>query len=176
MGKNGRMLWKRANGIDNTPICRYSERKSISTERIFEKDTIDVIYLRQLLTTMIEKIAFELRTKEKLASVVTVKIRYANFDTHSMQRHISYTSLYHQLLAIALELFEKLYQRRMLIRLVGVHFSGLVGGTHQLDIFEDAENPTLSGYGRYPKAFWEKSSGTCGGFLKSLLLQFQNEI
>jgi DNA polymerase-4 len=37
----------------------------------------------------------------------------------------------------AKDLFRRLYQRRMLIRLIGVKFSNLVHGTQQLDLFED---------------------------------------
>ena len=37
------------------------------------------------------------------------------------------------------ELYKKLYQRRMLVRLVGVRFSHLVEGGHQIDLFDDDE-------------------------------------
>ncbi len=138
MGKNGIVLWKKANGIDPSPVVQYSERKSISTERTFERDTTDVQALRRLLISMVEKIAFELRKKHKLTGCLTVKIRYANFDTHSLQKHLPYTSFDHILIDTALELFKRLYSRRMLIRLIGVRFSHLVGGHQQLDLFEDA--------------------------------------
>ncbi len=138
MGKNGVIIWKKANGIDPTPVVQYSERRSISTERTFEKDTTDLHALKKLLISMIEKIAFELRKKQKLTGCISVKIRYANFDTHSLQKHLPYTSFDHVLMETALELFERLYSRRMLIRLIGVRFSHLVGGHQQLDLFEDA--------------------------------------
>ena len=138
MGKNGIVLWKKANGIDNTPVVQYSERKSISTERTFDKDTTDMVKLKSLLVSMVEKIAFELRNKQKLTGCITVKIRYSNFDTHTLQKHIPYTSFDHILQNIALELFQKIYSRRMLIRLIGVRFSKLVGGHQQLNMFEDS--------------------------------------
>jgi DNA polymerase-4 len=139
MGKNGLMLWKRANGIDHTPVHTYSERKSVSTERTFQQDTTDVHYLNDLLVSMTEKLAFELRRKEKLCSVVTVKIRYSDFDTHSMQQRVAYTSLDHDLIPVVKELFRKLYTRRLLIRLIGVRLSGLIGGLYQLSLFDDRE-------------------------------------
>ncbi len=139
MGKNGLMIWKRANGIDHTPVQQYSERKSISSERTFHQDTTDVKYLNDLLIGMTEKLAFELRKKTKLVSVVTVKIRYSNFDTHTMQQRIAYTSFDHVLIEVVQSLFEKLYTRRMLIRLIGLRFSGLIEGVQQLDLFEDSE-------------------------------------
>ncbi|MFO7621606.1 MAG: DNA polymerase IV [Bacteroidales bacterium] len=137
MGKNGIEVWKRANGIDSTPVISYSEQKSISTEHTFEKDTTDVARLNQILVSMVEKISYELRKQEKLASCVTVKIRYSNFDTHTLQKRIPYTSFDHVLADIAKELFVRLYQRRMLIRLIGARFSHMVKGVQQLDMFDD---------------------------------------
>lgn len=137
LGKNGIDVWKKANGIDSTPVKPYDEQKSLSTERTFQKDTIDIVYLRELLVTMVEKLSYELRHKERLTSCVTVKIRYSNYDTHTLQKHIPYTSFDHILIERAKELFNRLYQRRMLIRLIGVRFSHLVPGVQQLNIFED---------------------------------------
>jgi DNA polymerase IV len=137
MGRNGTEIWKRSNGIDNTPVISYSEKKSVSTEHTFEKDTTDIVMLNQLITGMVEKLAYELRSKEKLTSCITVKIRYSNFDTHTLQKRIAYTSFDHELAPAAKELLGRLYQRRMLIRLIGVRFSHLVSGVRQLDMFTD---------------------------------------
>jgi DNA polymerase-4 len=137
LGKNGNEVWKRANGIDAAPVRPYSERKSISTERTFEKDSTDVVHMKELLVSMVEKLAYDLRKKQKLTACITVKIRYSNFDTHTLQKHIPYTSFDHVLIDAAKELFDRLYQRRILIRLIGVRLSHLVGGVQQLDLFED---------------------------------------
>jgi len=137
LGENGTLMWKKAHGIDNTPVKPYSEQKSMSTERTFEHDTTDVYFLEQLLVGMTEKLAFQLRKQQKMTSCITVKIKYSNFDTHSQQLRIPYTQFDHTLLETAKDLFRKLYQRRMLIRLIGVRFSHLVSGTQQLDLFED---------------------------------------
>ncbi|MCK5856498.1 MAG: DNA polymerase IV [Bacteroidales bacterium] len=139
MGKNGVSLWKKANGLDSTPVFQYSERKSISAERTFQQDTIDVKRLNELIVGMAEKLAYSLRKKRKLSSVVTVKIRYSNFDTYTMQKRISYTSFDHVIMEVAKELFVKLYTRRMLVRLIGVKLSGLIEGVQQLDLFNDTE-------------------------------------
>lgn len=137
LGKFGAVIWKKANGIDFTPVEPYSERKSMSSERTFQKDTIDVVRLRLLLIAMVEKLAFQLRKKHKMTGCITVKIRYSNFDTHTQQKHIPYTSFDHVLMKTGTELFEKLYNRRMLIRLIGIRFSDLVYGVQQLNLFED---------------------------------------
>lgn len=143
-GKNGLSLWNKAHGIDSSPVVPYTEQKSISTECTFESDTIDVKRLKNILIAMVEKVAFTLREQKKLASCVTVKIRYANFDTETKQIQIPYSSSDHAILKVVTALFDKLYNRRMLIRLVGVRLSGLVHGNHQISLFDDtAENINL---------------------------------
>ncbi len=137
LGKNGNSIWKKANGIDTTPVLAYNEKKSISNERTFERDSSDILKLKALLIKMIEKTAFELRNSDQLCSIVSVKIRYANFDTETKQMKIPYTASDDKLIPIIKSLFDKLYQRRMLIRLVGIRFSGLVRGQEQINLFED---------------------------------------
>ncbi|NBC82173.1 MAG: DNA polymerase IV [Bacteroidetes bacterium] len=137
LGKNGLAIWKKANGIDPSPVHPYSERKSISTERTFDKDTIDVVKLKSILLAMAENLAFQLRRAEKVTACVAVKIRYSDFNTYSQQRRIPYTSADHVLIPVVMDLFEKLYKRRLLVRLIGVRFSHLVSGSYQINLFED---------------------------------------
>ncbi|ALM50819.1 DNA polymerase IV [Flavobacterium psychrophilum] len=139
IGKNGIELWKKANGIDNNPVEPYRERKSLSTEDTFHQDTTDLVFLRSVLCTMVEKLAYQLRTEGWLTSNVTVKIRYSNFDTETRQVTLSYTASDHTLTKAVLEAFDKLYQRRMSLRLVGVRFSKLVRGSYQINLFEDTQ-------------------------------------
>lgn len=139
IGKNGVELWKKANGIDNSPVVPYTERKSISTEHTFAQDTIDISNIQTLLSGMVEKLAYQLRREQWLASTIVVKIRYANFDTESKQCRIPYTSADHTLLGVVRDLFDKMYKRRMRIRLIGIRFTGLVRGNLQINLFEDTQ-------------------------------------
>ena len=139
IGVNGKELWKKANGIDENPVIPYSERKSISTETTFTNDTMDIIELKRLISGMVEKLTYQLRQEKWLTSTVTVKIRYANFDTETKQCKVPYTSADHTLSRVALELFNKVYTRRMRLRLIGIRFTGLVHGNHQMNLFEDTE-------------------------------------
>ena len=137
LGRWGIDLWRKANGIDDSPVIPYHEAKSISTENTFQMDTIDVNFLHAELVRMTEKIAFQLREQNRLTGCVTVKLRYSNFETFTKQVTIPYTNADHVLLKIAKELFDKLYERRLLIRLIGVRFSHLVPGNYQINIFDD---------------------------------------
>jgi|TARA_B110000908_G_scaffold74053_1_gene89215 DNA polymerase-4 len=139
LGLNGRTIWKRANGIDNPPLIPFHERKSISTERTFNKDTIDMKKLSQTIFAMAENLAYQLRKGDKLAAVIVIKIRYSDFNTYTKQVKIPYTSADHIIIPTVVALFKKLYQRRLLIRLVGVKMTDIVSGSYQINLFDDSE-------------------------------------
>jgi len=140
-GKHGRSLYHKSHGVDNSPVETFNEQKSISTERTFQTDTTDMSYLKSMLNSMTERLGFELRNDKKLTACVTVKIRYTDFNTVSQQRRIPYTANDHVLTKVVHDLFEKLYKRRILIRLLGVRFSHLVHGHPQISLFDD--DPTM---------------------------------
>ena len=137
-GKNGGMMWEKANGIDHSPVITYSERKSISTEQTFNKDTTDISRLKNIILAMTEHLAYQLRQESKLTACVAVKIRYSDFNTYTQQIRIPYTSADHILIPKVIALFDKLYDRRLLVRLIGVRFSSLVHGNYQINLFEDS--------------------------------------
>jgi DNA polymerase IV len=137
LGESGVSLWERANGIDDTPVEPYSERKSISTECTFEEDTFDHDHLKRVLLSMTEKLCFQLRNEELLTACAAIKIRYSDFNTVSMQAKIPYTALDGTLISKVKELFDKLIQKNLPVRLIGVRFSHLVHGTYQFDLFND---------------------------------------
>lgn len=138
-GKQGRRLWEKSHGIDESPVVPYHDQKSMSKERTFKEDTLDLNHIKNMLIKMVDDLAFDLREDEKLVSTLTVKIRYADFNTYTKQRSIPYTANDQFLMGQVLELFEKLYERRQLIRLIGVKFSGLVSGSYQISLFDDSE-------------------------------------
>jgi len=139
LGKNGLVIWKKANGIDDSPVVQYHERKSISTERTFDKDTTDMVKLKSIIIAMAENLAYQLRRGNKLTACVTFKIRYSDFQTYTQQQHIPYSAMDHTIIPVVLDLFHKLYNRRLLVRLIGVRFSHLVEGGYQINLFEDNE-------------------------------------
>ena len=139
LGTNGQVIWKRANGIDHTPVVPFCDRKSISTERTFDRDTIDVVKLKGILMAMTENLAYQLRRGDKLTACIAVKIRYSNFNTYSKQLRIPYTSADHILIPKILDMFNVLYHKRMLVRLIGIRFSHLVSGNYQINLFEDTK-------------------------------------
>jgi DNA polymerase-4 len=139
LGENGLHVWKKANGIDNSPVEPYSEQKSMSSETTFDKDTTDIDMLKRVLIKMVEQLSFDLRKQNKVTGCVTLKLRYSDFQTHTFQSRIAYTASDNALLEKVLELFKKNYSRRVLIRLIGIKYSNLVSGCTQINLFDDTE-------------------------------------
>jgi len=139
LGKWGTELWRKANGIDDSPVIPYREQKSISTENTFQQDSIDLQFLNKELVRMTENISFELRSQNKLTGCITLKIRYSDFQTYTKQKTIPYTNVSTVLIKEVKALFKQLYERRLLIRLLGVRLTHLVPGCHQIDMFKDTQ-------------------------------------
>jgi DNA polymerase IV len=99
-----------------------------------------VRFLHSELVRMTEKVGHELRQQNKLAACITVKIRYSDFNTVNRQATIPYTALDHLLLEKVKELFDKLYDRRLLVRLIGVRLTNLVPGNYQISMFDDTDD------------------------------------
>ncbi len=140
LGANGLDVWKKAHGIDPSPVEPYNEAKSMGSEQTFERDTIDHLAVKRLLAGMTEDLARQLRACERMTGCVTVKVRYSTFETVTRQQVIGYTQADHRLIPVVHALFDKLYDRRLRIRLVGVKFSRLIHGVYQIDLFDQGED------------------------------------
>jgi DNA polymerase-4 len=109
----------------------------MSHENTFDTDHTDIDFLHKELVRLTEKTAHALREDEKMTGCVTVKIRYADFETTSRQETVDYTSLDDVLIAKVKHLFTKLYQKGRPIRLLGVRFSQLIPLSMQMSLFEN---------------------------------------
>ena len=139
LGKYGRDLWLKAQGIYDGEVNNEREAKSISTENTFHESTDNKDFLLSEIVRMTEKVAYELRQDAKLAGCLTVKIRYSNFETVSRQTSINTTFQDDELIPVAKQLFQNLYNERRLVRLLGVRLSDLSSDVMQGSLFNDAD-------------------------------------
>lgn len=137
LGKHGLYIWKRAQGEDDSPVSPWHEQKSISTERTFHTDIGDAQQLRDRLTDLVTRLAFELRQDKKLTACVAVKVRYPDFSTFTRQSKVPLTASDSILMKAAQEIFGQLYDHRRPLRLLGVRFSDLASGNEQTSLFND---------------------------------------
>lgn len=136
-GKQGIMMFEKANGICNSPVIAYTERKSISSETTFEKDTCDIKFLEATLISITETLSAKIRQKGFFTSSITLKIRYGNFSTYTHQVTLNPTANETLLIAQVKNVFKNIYNLKTPVRLIGVKFSNLKQGHYQLNIFDD---------------------------------------
>ena len=138
LGAAGVMIQHYANGIDNREVEPPGEAKSISRETTFAEDTLDRAFLLAILRYLCERVGAELRQEDKHARTITLKLRYADFET--ITRRISSkeaTDADEVIFAGAVKLLEQaLARKRKLVRLVGVGVSNLIGYGKQLNLLD----------------------------------------
>ncbi|MCD8739880.1 DNA polymerase IV [Mucilaginibacter roseus] len=138
-GKAGLFIWEKARGIDYSEIIPHSDRKSISSEHTFHNDVADRRTLETILVSMTEELSYKLRKEDKLAACLAVKVRYSNFETHTLQQKIPLTAAEHILIPGIKNLLKKAWNGYRPIRLIGVRLSNLATGRYQINLFEDNE-------------------------------------
>ncbi len=130
LGVMGTAIHLCAKGIDNRKVEPAGEAKSISRETTFAEDTLDATFLKAVLRYLCERVGAELRHEGKHARTITLKLRYADFET--ITRSLSSkeaTDTDEAIFAGAVGLFDRvLAEKRKLVRLIGGGVSNLVGG------------------------------------------------
>jgi DNA polymerase-4 len=137
-GVYGLYLSRRAHGEDSELRLPEIGSKSISREITLEEDTVDEEYLSSVLHLLIEKAANELRKTRRKAKTITLKLRYSDFKRASRAITLDQaTNLDEVIYQRAMELLEQNWQRRVRIRLIGIHLSQFEPETGQLELFPD---------------------------------------
>jgi len=133
------MAWlqQHARGIDGSAVEARGEAKSISRETTFEKDTVDTAVLKATLRYFAEKLGAELRDMGRMARTVTLKLRYADFETVSRGFTArEATNLDDAIFQSAMRLLESaLGKKYRPVRLIGLEVSNFSGAEMQLSLF-----------------------------------------
>ncbi len=136
-GRHGEDLRRRARGIDPRPVAPVpAERISISCERTFERDVADARELEAVGREMAGRVAGMLRARARAARTVTVKLRYADFQTVTRGQTVrAATDDEDVIWRTARTLVSRaLEERDGALRLLGVGVSGL-SAERQLTLF-----------------------------------------
>ena len=139
LGVYGGHLWRFAGGIDDRPVEAPGEAKSMSRETTFTVDTLDKDFLSSTLYQLTERVGADLRAHEKLARSVTLKLRYADFNT--VTRSLTFKQGIDADQAIFNTgqklLTQALTAEKQPVRLIGIGVSGLVSGARQINMLDD---------------------------------------
>ncbi|MES9992026.1 MAG: DNA polymerase IV [Candidatus Thiodiazotropha sp.] len=138
----GSKIHEQARGIACNRVYCANDRKSISKETTFGQDVSDPEVLRETLHWAAQEIGYVARHEGLKGRVVTLKIRFQGFETHTRSRTLQTPT------AADLEIFQQawaLYQSEdwqgRAVRLIGLGIGGWEGDDSQLagqgDLFED---------------------------------------
>ena len=112
---------------------------SISNERTFREDVRDPAFIASMLCSLCERVCFRARKRGVKARTVTLKLRYADFQTLQRSRTITATCSELELYPVICELFARSRKRRTPIRLLGIALSNLQPCELQLSLFDRGE-------------------------------------
>ncbi len=136
-GKAGIALWNKCNGRGAEYLNPPQERKSISKERTFSDDVLNINTIEETLFKLTGKVCQMLRNKDWQASTISIKLRYSDFNTITRAKTVKPTDDDKIVYETALALFQKAYTRRVSIRLVGIHLTNFSEFGEQEDLFTE---------------------------------------
>ena len=135
-GKPGHHFHQLARGIDPRTVIPYEPVKSVGNEFTFSEDIGDPEIVKKRILQLSEKVGSRLRRKNFQGRVVTLKLRYENFQTVTRSRtHERCLRNDNEIYNIARTLFEEVDIIGRKVRLIGISVSGLIGSSAQSDLF-----------------------------------------
>ena len=143
LGKQGDMLWRYANGIDDAPVRAFGEArevKSVSRGRTFRRDLTAPQEIHTAIVYLTDEVARSLRRHELKGEAVSVQIRRPDMSEISRQRTLERpTCLQHEIRQTALELVREHWRIGDPIRAMTVGVSRLMPAgevREQLSLFD----------------------------------------
>ncbi len=138
-GKSGISLWNKANGSGSTSFSTEYKRLSISKERTYRVDELNLEKIEKTLFDLTGKVSQLLRNKNWEAATISIKLRYSDFVTITRAKTIRATNDDKIIFETAIKLFRKAYNRRVAIRLIGISLTKFSEFNEQETLF-DKEN------------------------------------
>ncbi|HAW29224.1 MAG TPA: DNA polymerase IV [Planctomycetaceae bacterium] len=146
-GEQGLHLWNLSQGLDERAVIPERQAKSISRETTFSSDVNDLEILRIILMDLVEDVSRRLRKNKLRGKTIQLKIRYDDFSTFTRSITVSQpTDLTREIEQSALLMLDqKLPERPLSIRLIGVGVTGFQSGSqHQKSLFDEEDQQKYS--------------------------------
>ncbi|NLA80407.1 MAG: hypothetical protein GX853_06640 [Chloroflexi bacterium] len=132
-------MQKRALGSDHSEVHTDHEAKSVSNETTFRQDSEDILFLKNTLMRLSDKVAYRLRKDNQAGKVVSIKVRYSDFTTFTRQKALGrLTIVGDEIFEHAFDLLNKNLSPGRPVRLLGVGVSNLEEPYAQLELFDES--------------------------------------
>jgi len=139
MGRHGLIAVQRARGLDTREVHDREPVKSVSNERTFATDVRNVEEVDAAVSALAARVGQRLRRKGLSGRTVSVKLRFSDFSTHTLQRTLLCpTDDETQFGPIARELIHQAWVPGIGIRLLGVGMSAFEEREVQPGLFDSA--------------------------------------
>ncbi len=135
--KGADLLYYQSRGTSSDIVGDTGPRKSISRETTFAEDIDDWAVLNDVLLDLAADVGYQTRTEGLTGRVVTLKIRFEGFETHTRRKTLDQPTNYDNVIfRTAKELSKDRAFRSKAVRLIGVGLSDWeTTRTQQLDLF-----------------------------------------
>nr|WP_256504008.1 MULTISPECIES: DNA polymerase IV [Emticicia] len=125
-GKMGGYYFDIAHGVDNRPVNPDSIRKSVGVENTFDKDFTEPEDLYREMDDILEQLWRRMTRIKAYGKTITLKIKFADFESITRSRTSQLPVLEETLLAkISYELLHALLPMPKGVRLLGIYLSNL---------------------------------------------------
>ncbi|MDX1618101.1 MAG: DNA polymerase IV [Balneolaceae bacterium] len=139
-GKTGRFYYRIVRGIDRREVKTHRTRKSIGKERTFPEDIDDLTWIHHFFDELSEKISESMKRKNAAGKTVTIKVRYADFETVTRSTSFDhYIQEANDIAETAKQLLEQTAVGPRKVRLLGITLSNL--NLNEQGHFEQLEIP-----------------------------------
>jgi DNA polymerase-4 len=123
-GKLGIWYYDIARGQDNRIVDPNRERKSLSSETTFEKDSNDQKFIESEIISMANSVWKWCEEHDEYGRTITVKIKWADFKQSTRSKSFKYIiNSRNQIQEISLDLIRSVFPLQKNVRLVGVTLS-----------------------------------------------------
>ena len=140
LGEHGIYLWEVANGMDNARVTPPQDAKSTSRSTTFPFDTNNHEFIEAMLFYLAQRVAKDVRESGVGGWCVTVTLRTSEFETHAIQKTLSYPIITAwELFTIGKELLAKLWDGNTQLRLIGIGISHFNQLKDQFQLFENSK-------------------------------------
>jgi len=126
LGKHGVFYFRISRGQDDRPVVPYRDRKSVSAERTFSIDLENIVDMDNVLESISVSLANRLNALSAAGKTVTLKVRYANFETITRSRtRVHFIDKFVEIRDIVKQLLRITEAGNRSVRLLGVSISCL---------------------------------------------------
>ncbi len=137
VGSAARQLRDFARNIDDRPVvATRPDALSFGHQETFDENTTDAAFVRAVLCKLADQAFARVRAAGKQIRTVAIKIRYTDMDEHQGQMSLPEpTDVETHVYPLLSRLLDRLWDRRVRIRMVQVKLSNVYHGFSQLDLF-----------------------------------------